>query len=44
MPMRFMRKMAMIMKRRPATAAVIISLPDFSFSGMPAEEVTMKTP
>lgn len=44
MPIRFIRKMARIMKTRPATAEEMISLPWLSLSGMPAEVVTMKTP
>lgn len=44
MPIRFMRKMARMMKTRPATAEEMISLPELSLSGMPAEVVTMKTP
>ena len=43
-PISCMRKMARMMKTRPATAEEMISLPWLSLSGIPAEVVTMKTP
>src|SRR3989338_2709380 len=44
MPINFNKMTDIIMKVRPMTALVMISLPALSLSGMPAEVVTIKTP
>ena len=43
-PMSSIRTMDRMMKMRPMIADVMISLPAFSLSGIPAEVVMMKVP